>query len=322
MIELLLRWQSGPLHEVQEAIRWGRVLPKSANHGDLRGIDLRKTNLARVDLSGVQLDFARLDDAWLEAANLEGASLRFAQGIRANLDQARMRGAVLSSANFFAARMIRADLSMADLGGCVLGLADLRGADLRGTQLASGDLENAVWWGAQRDRRGKRWTELVRSGVPAAFAEAFDLYMQALGLHRGEKLVAALEAVAWSARDLDGDLVRMLATDLGGWRSQLLSAATLALATDHTPSPALLDALWMQATTSWAAPQLVIAVYLLDREFVTRSSAALNAKSTSEKSSAALRSVTGQAPADHLTQRWLERAQKVATPAARARWLR
>jgi hypothetical protein len=307
MIELLSRWQSGPLHEAQEAIRWGTALPKSVNHGDLRGIDLRDTNLGHADLANLQLDFARLDEARLECANLEGASLRFTQGVGANLNGARLRSADLSSAN---------------LRGAVLGLADLRGADLRGAQFLGCDLENAQWWGAQRDRRNKRWTDLVAAGVPAAFAEVFDLYMLALHLYRGEKLVLALEAAGWSARDLDGDLVRMLATDLGGWRSQLLSAATLALATDHTPSPALLDVLWMQATTSRAAPQLVIAVYLLDREFVTRRSAALNAKSTSEKSSAALRSVTGQAPADHLTQRWLERAQKVATPAARARWLR
>ena len=222
---------------------------------DLRGFDFRGLALPDVDFERSALDFARFDGCRLPRATLHRASLRFVSMMNADLTGASLRGADLVGGNWAGARLVDTRLEGADLRGAVFSGADLTGAQLVGATTEGADFENVNWTAAVGQ---------VRHGRPCGCLTRFEReYLACLRPH-ANVVTRIADAVDRCPAAPSLTLFYLASVD---WRLHAVAAVMIA-AGALSASPAHLARAWrLGVDESWASPQLLAALYLVDPDF-------------------------------------------------------
>ena len=281
-------------------------LPAAPSHTgrDLRGVDVRGRALPAVNLEAAALDFARLDGAVLADAQLARASLRFVSAVGADLCRARLRGADLAGANFAGARFIDARLEGANLRGAVFGGADFTGAHLVGADIEGADFEGATLTAA---------VGRVRHGLSCGCLTRFE--PEYLACLRAYPTVVKQVSAAVQRCPAAGPMVLAYMSEID-WRAHALAAVMIAAGALGRSAPHLQRVWSLHVDESWASPQLLAALYLVDPIFPARVEGL-----RSEKAIRSAKGLLSGQDGEHATV-FIRRLRRAMPDDVRATWLR
>ncbi len=300
---LMARWAStGERRRIQ-----ARLQIKGAGSfagEDLRGFDFRGLPLADVDFERCSLDFARFDGCQLARATLHRASLRFVSMRSADLTGASLRGADMVGGNWAGARLIDTRLEGADLRGAVFSGADLTGAQLVGATTEGADFENVNWTAAVGQ---------VRHGRPCGCLTRFEReYLACLRPH-ATVVTRIAHAVDRCPAAPSLTLFYLASVD---WRLHAVAAVMIAAGAFSGSAAHLVRAWRLGVDESWASPQLLAALYLVDPDFTRHARHLVVDK--------AVQAAEGLVAADSrgLANSYLERLRRAMPSDRHQRWVR